>query len=253
MNLQSMRRQDVPLHAEVAAVLRHQIRSGELACGAKLPALRELTETLGVARMTIIQAMNTLEEEGLIERHSGRGTFVKEVRTTDRHRLQMQADISQIYALVSQLQVDVQDRDVAAELTRIDGHDFRVITRTHLKNDKPFCQAALQLDAAVFERAPERFRSEIAVSVLEDLGVAVATARQRITISYADFELANALEITVNAAVFRVVREFFDADGKLIYSALLIYPGDLLELEIDFSLPDPSGLTSAAFPPDTKA
>ena len=63
-NLQSMRQQDVPLHAEVAAVLRHQILYGDLPYGSKLPALRELTETLGVARMTIIQAMNTLEDEG---------------------------------------------------------------------------------------------------------------------------------------------------------------------------------------------
>ena len=237
MSLQSMRRQDVPLHAEVAAVLRHQIRSGELPFGTKLPALRELTETLGVARMTIIQAMNTLEDEGLIERHSGRGTFVKRVPAPNRYTLQMQAGISQIYAMVSQLQVDVEDQDTGAESVRVDGRDFQVVRRTHLKDSRPFCRVEFQLDAEVFAMAPDRFFREIAVSVLQDLGVAVASARQRITISYADFNLASALEITVNAAVFRVVREFFDEDGKLIYSALLVYPGDLLELEIDFTLP----------------
>ncbi|MEM9263152.1 MAG: GntR family transcriptional regulator, partial [Pseudomonadota bacterium] len=68
MNLQAMKRAAVPLHAEVAAVLRHQIMSGELPSGTKLPALRELTEQLGVARMTVVQAMNTLEDEGLIEK-----------------------------------------------------------------------------------------------------------------------------------------------------------------------------------------
>ena len=77
MNLQAMKRAAVPLHAEVAEVLRHQIMSGELPAGAKLPALRELTETLGVARMTVVQAMNTLQDEGLIEKHSGKGTFVR--------------------------------------------------------------------------------------------------------------------------------------------------------------------------------
>ena len=237
VSLQSMRRQDVPLHTEVAAVLRHQIRSGELPFGTKLPALRELTETLGVARMTIIQAMNTLEDEGLIERHSGRGTFVKKVPAQNRHTLQMQAEISQIYAMVSQLQVDVKDQDTGAGISRIDGRDFQVIRRTHLKNSRPFCHVELQLDAEVFAKSPDRFLREIVVSVLEDIGVAVAAAKQRITISYADFNLANSLKIKVNAAVFRVVREFFDEDGRLVYSALLIYPGDLLELEIDFTLP----------------
>lgn len=238
MNLQSMRRQDIPLHAEVAAVLRHQIRSGELPHGTKLPALRELTETLGVARMTIIQAMNTLEDEGLIERHSGRGTFVREISAPDRYSLQMRADISQIYAMVSQLEVDVKDQDTGAEISQIDGRDFRLIKRTHLKDGRPFCHAELRLDDDVYQKAPKRFLQEIAVSVLKDLDVAVASAKQKITISYADFELAASLGITVNAAVFRVVREFFDEDGRLLYSALLIYPGELLELEIDFALPE---------------
>jgi len=237
LNLQEMRRQDVPLHAEVAAVLRHQIKSGELPHGTRLPALRELTESLGVARMTIIQAMNKLEDEGLIERHSGRGTFVRKVPTPDRHTLQMRADISQLYAMVSQLEVDVRGQDSGSEYTKIDGVDFRIIKRTHLKNKKPFCHVELRLSAAEFEKAPDRFLSEIAVTVLQDLNVTVASAKQNITISYADFWLANALNIPVNSAVFRVRREFFDPDGNLIYSALLAYPGDLLELEIDFAVP----------------
>ncbi|MEX0343319.1 MAG: GntR family transcriptional regulator [Rhizobiaceae bacterium] len=238
MNLQKMRRQDVPLHAEVAAVLRHQIRSGTLPHGARLPALRELTESLGVARMTIIQAMNTLEEEGLIERHSGRGTFVKKIPTQDRHTLQMTADISQLYAMVSQLEVDVDsNKREQAEYRKKDGQDFRIIKRTHVKNKKPFCYVELELDAATFEKSPDRFLNEIAVTVLEDLNVKVANAKQKVTISYADFQLASTLNIPVNSAVFRVSRQFFDSDGKIIYSARLAYPGELLELEIDFNLP----------------
>lgn len=241
LNLQKMRRQDVPLHAEVAAVLRHQIRSGALPHGARLPALRELTETLGVARMTIIQAMNTLEDEGLIERHSGRGTFVKKVPAQDRHALQMTADISQLYSMVSQLEVDLDGRQVdRAEYKKIDGQDFRVIKRTHVKNKKPFCYVELELDAATFEKAPKRFLNEIAVTVLDDLQVTVASAKQKVTISYADFFLASALNISVNAAVFRVSRQFYDTEGKIIYSAQLAYPGEMLELEIDFSLPEPN-------------
>ncbi|MEM9707367.1 MAG: GntR family transcriptional regulator [Pseudomonadota bacterium] len=240
MNLQSMRRQDVPLHAEVAAVLRHQITSGELPSGAKLPALRELTDKLGVARMTIIQAMNSLEDEGLIERQSGRGTFVRSVPIPNKVTLQMRADISQIYAMVSQLEVAVENNQAGPETKEIDGRSFRLMRRTHLKDGSPFCHVELRLDSSVFDRAPSRFETEIAVSVLEDLGVEVESARQKITVSYADFELARALEITVNAAVFRVVREFYDANGSLVYSALLMYPADLMELEIEFSIGPPA-------------
>ena len=247
MNLQSMRRRAVPLHAEVAEVLRHRIMSGDLPAGAKLPTLRELTEQLGVARMTVVQAMNAVEAEGLIERHSGRGTFVRDVVIPARHTLRMQAELSQLHSMVSQLEVSVLDGGATVEVSEDDGRSFRCMKRIHAKDGKPFCRADLRLDDGVFAIAPDRFSKEIVVTVLKDLGVAMSSARQKVTISYADFDLAQALDINVNSAVFRVFREFFDAEGKLVYSASLFYPGDILELDIEFTV-DRAGSRGPAKP-----
>ena len=234
MNLQSMRRIAVPLHAEVAEVLRCQIMSGTLATGTRLPALRELTQQLGVARMTVVQAMNTLEEEGLIEKYPGRGTFVKRVRIPARHTLHMNADISQIHRMVDQLEVSVHQKDALIEKGE-DGRYYRSMSRIHTRAGKPFCQVDIKLDDRLFERAPERFSQEIVVSVLRDLGITIHRARQKITISYADFIMARALAIKVNSAIFRVFRQFLDDGGQLIYCATLHYPADLLELEMEFT------------------
>ncbi len=238
MNLQSMKRQAVPLHAEVAEVLRHQIMSGELLPGTRLPALRELTERLGVAHMTVMQAMNTLEDEGLIEKHSGKGTFVRKVKIPDRISLQMKAEMSQIHSMVEQLEVSVRRESATIEKSG-DGRYFRCMRRIHTRSGKPFCQVDIQLDDQIYDLAPNRFAQEIVVSVLRDLGIDIARARQKITIAYADFGLAGALNIKVNSAVFKVFREFYDETGRLIYSAKLFYPGDLLELEIEFATNGP--------------
>lgn len=234
VNLQSMKRQAVPLHAEVAAVLRHQILSGELAAGARLPTLSRLIEDLGVSRMTIVQAMKSLEEEGLIEKYAGRGTFVRAVQIPARQVLHMKAEISQIYAMVEQMEVSLRRGDATIEKAD-DGRYFRCMRRIHTRSRKPFCQVDIRLDDAVFELAPARFKKEIVISVLKDLGVTVKKARQNVTISYADFAMAKALDIKVNSAVFRVLREFLDDNGQLIYSATLYYPGDLLEFEMEFA------------------
>ena len=103
------------------------------------------------------------------------------------------------------------------------------------RGGKPFCQADIRIDDLIFERAPDRFKQEIAVLVLRDLGVNIVKGRQNVTVAYADFGLAKALGIKVNSAVFKVFREFFDEDGLLICSAKLLYPCDLLELETEFS------------------
>ncbi|MEM7376798.1 MAG: UTRA domain-containing protein, partial [Pseudomonadota bacterium] len=167
-----------------------------------------------------------------------RGTFVRKVRLPDRVSLQMNAEMSEIHGMVEQLEVSVRQGDATIEKS-VEGRYFRCMRRIHTRAGKPFCQVDIRLDDAVYERAPARFTQEIVVAVLRDLGIAVDQASQKVTIAYADFELAKALGIKVNSAVFKVLREFFDADGQLIYSAKLFYPGDLLELEINFTTDTP--------------
>jgi GntR family transcriptional regulator len=62
---------------QIAAALREQIVSGELAPGAKLPTERALTAEWGVAPQTIRQALAILKNEGLIISKVGSGVFVR--------------------------------------------------------------------------------------------------------------------------------------------------------------------------------
>ena len=63
---------------EIAANLRSRIQNGEWAADGAVPNERALAEDFGVARNTIRNALETLEDEGLIGRHVGRGTVIKE-------------------------------------------------------------------------------------------------------------------------------------------------------------------------------
>lgn len=66
----------VPLYIQIAEGLLDQIESGELAPGDRLPSERELSEMLGVNRMTLRQALGMLESQGLLVRRQGSGTYV---------------------------------------------------------------------------------------------------------------------------------------------------------------------------------
>ena len=236
MNLTQMKRMSVPLHVEVAELLRRQILSGAIKAGDKLPALNELSEKFGVARMTIRQAMDTLEDEGLIERYAGKGTFAKKIDLPTRQKLNMKAELSQLQAMVSQLEVMVVGDDDTPQIVDVGGRAFRQMRRIHSQSGQPFCHVDIKLENQLYQKAPKRFETEIVVTVLKDLGVAVETARQNVTIAYADVEMAEKLKMPVNAPVFHMLREFYSDEGTLIYSATLIYPGDKLELEVEFAI-----------------
>lgn len=68
---------DAPhLHAQVAAVLKERIQTGIWPNGSSLPSEKDLCAEFNVARGTVRQALQTLENEGFLRREQGRGTFV---------------------------------------------------------------------------------------------------------------------------------------------------------------------------------
>ena len=64
--------QETPLYEELAASLRHAIKSGELPPGARLPTEAELASEHRVSRNTVRQALAKLQAGGLITRGRGR-------------------------------------------------------------------------------------------------------------------------------------------------------------------------------------
>jgi GntR family transcriptional regulator len=65
-----------PIYLKIANGLRSFIQGGVLAQGKCLPPERVLCSQYGVSRMTLRQAYDRLEREGLIECQRGRGTFI---------------------------------------------------------------------------------------------------------------------------------------------------------------------------------
>jgi CheY-like chemotaxis protein len=61
----------------VYTALRDDILRGDYAHGAKLPGYVELARQFGVAAVTVRQVLARLEQEGLLTRQQGRGTFVR--------------------------------------------------------------------------------------------------------------------------------------------------------------------------------
>ncbi len=72
----------VPAHVQIERWLLASIAGGELAPGDRLPGERERAGRLGVSRMTLRQALASLERDGVLLRVPGRsgGAFVAEPR-----------------------------------------------------------------------------------------------------------------------------------------------------------------------------
>lgn len=79
---------------QIVGRLREFIVNGPFPLQSKLPPERELAQQMNVTRTTLRGALSTLEANGEIWRHIGRGTFVGKGTGTDHHKVDLPADIT---------------------------------------------------------------------------------------------------------------------------------------------------------------
>lgn len=71
----------LPRYAEIAEKFRHQIRTGQLTPGDRLPSFAQMHAQYGFGQGTMERIHALLRDEGLIEHQRGRGTFVAQPRS----------------------------------------------------------------------------------------------------------------------------------------------------------------------------
>jgi GntR family transcriptional regulator len=71
----------LPRHAQISQYLRQAIEQKKYIAKEKLPSEKELANQFDVSRITVRRALQTLENEQLIQRTQGKGSFVCDPRT----------------------------------------------------------------------------------------------------------------------------------------------------------------------------
>ncbi len=132
-----------PRYQQVKDYVLAQLESGALQAKDRVPSENELVEKMNVSRMTANRALRELNDEGLLVRIAGVGTFVADFKATS-HVLEVHNIADEIKrrghehaALVLQLSRQHARGEIARALQLGQGEDVFHILVVHRENDIP--------------------------------------------------------------------------------------------------------------------
>jgi GntR family transcriptional regulator len=232
-------RSRIPRYLQVAATLRRRIQSGHWQPGAKISTLEELEDEFQVARVTVRQAVELLQEEGLVQRRQGKGTFVAQ-NVKDTRWLRLAVEWSSLIAMIKENAphfISVKEPPALPRLQSGEGRlapRYRYLRSVQSRNAEPYAVASVHIAQQLYDRDPDAFQSQAALAVLSSFDdVNIARAHQTLIIGGADMETAEHLKVPLSSPTAEAHCVVIDERGIAIYVGEIIYRGDFIKLDID--------------------
>jgi GntR family transcriptional regulator len=233
------RRSPVPRYLQIAGVIRRRIEDGVWRPNEKISTLQELEAEFRVARVTVRQAVELLQSEGLVRRIQGKGTFVSgsvEEKRWLKLDLKWRSLASTIGMNVPRF-LPVTTPAPSPPLKPEDGRPaahYRYMESVQSRRGQPYSFARVHLDENVYRLAEQRFGREPTISVVASLEeLKVKRARQSFIVGTVEPRVANLLATGIGFPTVEAHLVVADEDDVVIYVADIIYRGDCVQMDID--------------------
>ncbi len=254
------------LASRVREEIRDRIRDGRLPDGVQLPPEIEFAVSLGVSRTTVRDALLQLEQEGLVIRRHGHGTFV---RSSARLRGSLNANLSATEVIRShgmepgtshaRIERRTPPPAVAEQLRLATGDVVIHLERVRTADGRPVIFTIDMIPARLFEDAavkPEVLLDP-ALSLYrlyaERLGRSITDGQAAIRLTRADGLVAERLETAVGSPILQVEQVDATAEGEPVLFSIESYVADTFEFRVHRRGPALDAMPSRASPTRSSA
>lgn len=199
-----------PIYIKIHNSIKEEIEAGKWKIGDRIPAERELAETFGVSRMTLRQAVQTLVDEGILERRVGAGTFVARKKVQEK-----MTGITSFTEIMEKQGKTPSSRTISYQVTTPslserehlklkDDEMILRMERIRCADDVPIC---FEVATLPYNLVKNYQRSQITRSLYQTLaehGLHIGYAQQIISASSASEKIADYLNIKRGAPILKL-------------------------------------------------
>lgn len=237
--LASDARSYTPLYHRLQRAIQQLIEDGHLGADDALPSERDLSQTLGVSRVTVRNAIRDLVEQGLLVQRHGAGTFVsRRIEMTLKTPTSFSEDMiargmEPQYRLLDQhtgpatpLESDMLELPPNTSVTRL--------YRLRSASEKPMCLELACVSAEVLPEAREVGGSLYSYLAGRDLRPVRAIQKMRAVLL--EVEQARLLSVAPGAAGLFLEQQSFLSDGRPVEYVRTHYRGDAYDFVIELKM-----------------
>ncbi|MEU2342193.1 GntR family transcriptional regulator [Streptomyces sp. NPDC013082] len=223
-------------HHDITDDLRHQITTGSIRPGERLPSEAGLAARYRVSTVTLRRALAVLQGEGLVEKIHGKGNYVRRPRRKIMY-VGGWGTLDPWTAAETTLRVTFRSTTVpaSAHLTTLlkvpKGSPLAEYSCLSLDQETPHGLARIYIprDLAPAGVLDDDSMGREAVTRFAVLGPSPATVRETVCARSPTPDEASALRLGSTAAVLAITRIATDPTGRVLEAALLAFPGDRVD------------------------
>lgn len=228
-----------PVYIQIHNQIKKDIEAGVWSVGDRIPSERELALEFNVSRMTLRQAVQTLVEEGILERQVGAGTFVARKKVQEK-----MTGVTSFTELMEEQGKKPSSRTVSylvttpslSEMERLklkDDEKVLRMERIRYADEVPIC---FEVATLPYSLVKDYERNQITTSLyrtLEESGRKIGHAQQSVSAQVASERIAEYLNIKRGSAILRLRQITELVDGTPFEYVRTQYAGDKFEFYLE--------------------
>lgn len=231
--------EDIPVYVQIHNQLKADIAKGKWQIGQRIPSERQLSEHFAVSRMTLRQAIQTLVDEGILQRKVGSGTYVANRKVQEK----MSGTTSFTDIMLSQNKTP-SSRVISyhlAEPTLSEKEHLQLpavahiirMERIRLADQIPICFEIATLPQWVGQNLRRDELGDSFYHVLEAQGFKLGHAQQTVSATLASEKVAGLLKIKRGGAILKLRQITKLQDGRPFEYVRTQYVGERFEFYLE--------------------
>jgi GntR family transcriptional regulator len=230
----------VPLYHRIDLLLLQNIIDQTFPPDQPMPPEADLCRRMGVSRITLRNALGRLEQEGLVHRQRGRGTFPSAKPPATLPTLL--ANLRNLASLALRTKVQVLEHTIVpanpgiASAFGLQSRD-KVLRIVRVRSDaaSPISYSVCHVPQDLAALLPRRRIGSLPIStLLAAAGLILDETSERLSASIAGMEIARHLGVEVGSALLSMTRTVRAESGRMIEHLRVVYRPDRYEYSLEY-------------------